>query len=83
MGDENKRNIQYFEAASMAKLFNTLENWQLENRKRFLSVSIEKDSGMFCCICLTNPSEVVILGQSPSSSSYREAWVNNNALMVT
>lgn len=44
----------------MRDLYDTLENWQNANQKRFLSMSIEKDSSRFCCIALTNPTEVVI-----------------------
>jgi hypothetical protein len=61
MSDDNKRNLLYFEAPSMKELYNLLETWQDENKKRFLSLSIEKDRGGFCCIGLTNPSEVVIV----------------------
>ena len=59
--DENKRNLQYFEGNSMTELFEALEGWQQENKKRFLSLDIQNDRGMFCCIALTNPSEVVIV----------------------
>ena len=83
MSDDNKRNLLYFEAASMAQLYDCMNNWQVENNKRLLSLSIEKDGGKFCCIGLSNPSEVVIMGQSRSSSGRKEAYVENNALLVT
>ena len=60
MSGENKRNIHYFEGSSMRELFGLLQSWQNESDKRFLSISIEKDGGKFCCIALTNPTEVVI-----------------------
>jgi hypothetical protein len=77
--DENKRNVHYFEADSMAALFDLLQAWQNENEKRFLSFGIENDAGMFCCIALTNPSEVIImsaLGTGPG------AYVSNGSLSV-
>lgn len=60
MPDDNKRNLLFFEAPSMRELHALLSHWQDENRKRFLSVSVQQDSGMFCCIALTNPTEVII-----------------------
>jgi hypothetical protein len=63
MDDDNKRNIQYFEAASMRALYEIMDGWQEENRKRLHSVSIQHDAGQYCCIALTNPTEVVIVSQ--------------------
>lgn len=60
MSDDNKRNLLYFESASMRELYNDMETWQNENRKRLLSVSIEQDGDNYCCIALTNPTEVII-----------------------
>ena len=60
MSSKNKRNILYFESSSMYKLYKRLQKWQKKNNKRFLSISIHKNNGKFCCIALTNPSEVVI-----------------------
>lgn len=60
MSHENKHNLQYFTSPSMHELYKTLENWQNENQKRFLSLTVQKEGDMFCCIALTNPSEVVI-----------------------
>lgn len=82
MPDANKRNLQYFEAPSMGQLFRAMQAWQVDNEKRFLSISIEKDADNFCCIGLTNPSEVVIMGQSSSSSQYKEAYVDNHCLQT-
>ncbi len=60
MNDPNKRNLQYFENASMKGLYGDMEDWQNTNQKRLMSTSILKDGGMFCCVALSNPSEVVI-----------------------
>ena len=60
MEDQNKRNLVYFEASSMRGLYDSMENWQIDNQKRLLSVSIQPDNGLFCCIALTNPTAVVI-----------------------
>lgn len=62
MPDDNKHNLLYFENESMRGLYENMEAWQNANNKRLLSVSIETDAGRFCCIALTNPSEVVIIG---------------------
>lgn len=70
---DNKRNLQYFESSSMRELYDDMENWQNENSKRLLSVSIEKEGESFCCIALTNPSEVVIT----SSDGKRHAKVTH------
>ena len=61
MKDNNKRNILYFESNSMKDLHDNMNEWQIENEKRFLSMSINKDEGQYCCIALTNPTEVVIV----------------------
>jgi hypothetical protein len=60
MSDENKKNIQFFEASSMRELYDHLRTWQDVNNKRFLSISIHSENEAFCCIALTNPTEVVI-----------------------
>ena len=60
MNDENKHNILYFEDTTMKGLFETMQQWQVSNQKRFLSTNIQKDNDRFCCIALTNPTEVVI-----------------------
>lgn len=66
MSQDNKRNLQYFEASSMQELYNVVDAWQSENRKRFISLNVERDGGMFCCIALTNPSEVIIVDGTSS-----------------
>ncbi len=80
MPDENKRNLQFFEACSMRELYDGMQTWQNANQKRLLSISIQADRGMFCCIALTNPSEVVIT----SADGKRHADVSNGGyLLVT
>ncbi len=61
MKENNKLNTVYFENSSMKGLYETMQNWQQENLKRLLSISIQNDNGIFCCIALTNPTEVVIV----------------------
>jgi hypothetical protein len=74
MFDENKRNLQYFESSSMKGLFDLMDMWQVENKKRLLSVSIEKDGDKFCCISLTNPTEVIIMdGRSSGGAEVTNA----------
>jgi hypothetical protein len=60
MSDTNKRNLLYFEGSSMRTLYDDMEKWQHVNHRRLLSITIQKDGGNFCCIALTNPTEVVI-----------------------
>lgn len=69
--DKNKENLNYFEAESMKKLYNLLNSWQKENQKRLLSLNIQNSDGKFCCIALTNPTEVIIV----DGSSYGGAEV--------
>ncbi|MBU1698618.1 MAG: hypothetical protein KJ970_04895 [Candidatus Eisenbacteria bacterium] len=78
MQDENKRNLMYFEASSMRALHRSLEVWQNEHAKRLLSVSIQKDSGKYCCIALSNPNEVIICDGSGAS----QAGVSQGALEI-
>lgn len=60
MSENNKRNLQFFEAPSMHELYDTMERWQETENKRLLSISVQRDGEKFCCIALTNPTEVVI-----------------------
>lgn len=60
MSNDNKQNLLYFESSSVRELYNCMQNWQNENNKRILSISIQKDDNAFCCIALTKPSEVAI-----------------------
>jgi hypothetical protein len=56
----NKRNLVYFEEPSMRGLYDCMEEWQQVNNRRLLSISIQQDGSNYCCIALTNPTEVVI-----------------------
>ncbi len=78
MPEDNKHNLLFFEAPSMRELHATLSTWQEENRKRFLSVAVQIDGGMFSCIALTNPTEVIIC----SGRSQTEAAVERGKLNV-
>jgi hypothetical protein len=78
MSDENKFNLLYFEGSSMKELYDTMENWQITYRKRLLSTNIQKDKGKFCCIALSNPTEVVIC----SGSGETQAKVSGGYLDV-
>jgi hypothetical protein len=78
MSDENKHNLLYFESNSMRELYETMEEWQKSNGKRLLSTNIQKDRGKYCCIALTNPSEVIICGGYGGS----QAQVSNGNLNV-
>lgn len=60
MPDENKHNLLFFESESMRGLYEAMEEWQEKNRKRLLSTNIQQDGRKFCCIALTNPTEVII-----------------------
>lgn len=60
MPDANKRNLVYFENPSMRGLYASMEEWQQANNRRLLSISVQRDDDNYCCIALTNPTEVVI-----------------------
>ena len=64
MANTNSRNLLYFEAASMRLLHDAMDSWQVANGKRLLSLSIHQDNGQYCCIALTNPTEVVVVDGS-------------------
>ena len=64
MSDNNNHNVLYFKGNTMDELHNSMDEWQKENEKRFLSMTVQKDRGSFCCITLTNPSEVYIVDGS-------------------
>ena len=74
MSEQNKQNLLYFESSSMRGLYDCMENWQNINHQRLLSISIQQDGSNFCCIALTNPTEVVIT----SSDGKRHAHVTPN-----
>jgi hypothetical protein len=63
----------------MMGLYSAIEEWQNQNKQRFLSLSIERDGDDFCCIALTNPSEVVIV----RGSGDEQARVVGGRLHVT
>ena len=63
MDDNNKNNLHFFAADSMSQLHQQLLKWQAENQKRFLSLEIQHDEGQFCCLALTNPTEVVLMAR--------------------
>jgi hypothetical protein len=44
----------------MRGLYACMDEWQQTNNRRLLSVSVQQDGGNFCCIALTNPTEMVI-----------------------
>ena len=44
----------------MRGLYACMDEWQQANNRRLLSISIERDEDRYCCIALTNPTEVVI-----------------------
>ena len=82
MDSDNKRNLLYFEAPSMKELYSTIDNWQAEHRKRFASLHVERDGSNFCCIAMTNPTEVMIVdGYMCDGDS--GARVTDNALKVS
>lgn len=82
MSDDNKLNLLYFDAPSMRELYATMDEWQKTNRKRFQSVSIQRDGDQFCCIALTNPSEVVIVSGSDGAWDEKQVVVKNHRLFV-
>jgi len=57
----------------MRELYDLMEAWQILNHKRLLSLNVQRDGDTFCCIALTNPSEVVIT----SSNGRYHADVND------
>lgn len=65
---DNKHNVLFFENSTMQGLYKLIEDWQKINQKRLLSLSIQKDGENYCCIALTNPTEVVI--SSPDGLNY-------------
>lgn len=78
MTDTNKRNLMYFEAATMRDLYRQMEEWQATHEKRLLSASIQRDGAAFCCIAASNPTEVVIC----SGSGANQAAVSQACLEI-
>src|SRR5215471_18028471 len=60
MSEDNKHNLLYFESPTMRGLYSSMEEWQHLNHRRLLSISIQQEGESYCCIALTNPTEVVI-----------------------
>lgn len=69
MTDINKHNIHYFESSSMRGLYESIDTWQHANNRRLLSISIQQDGDNYCCIALTNPTEVIITNHDGSRYS--------------
>jgi hypothetical protein len=78
MTDSNKRNLVFFESASMRSLYEEMDSWQQQNQKRLLSLNVQQDGGNFCCIALTNPGEVIICNGSGNT----QAGVDHGRVMV-
>ena len=56
----DKNNLLYLEADTMRGLYDKMQAWQTTKQTRLLSVSIAREEDRYCCIALTNPTEVVI-----------------------
>ncbi len=80
MTENNKRNILFFEASSMKALHSNMDDWQKDHKKRFLSISVNKDGDSFSCIALTNPSEVIIVDGSDAGGAAVHSVQNVNHL---
>lgn len=78
MSDDNKRNLVFFESPSVRELYDKMDEWQKTNRKRFNSAAVQKDGDLFCCIAITNPTEVIVTDIGGDT-----AFVIGNALQVT
>lgn len=80
MSKDNSQNLLYFEADSMKELYQKMEDWQKTKGKRLLSTNIQPDGELFCCIALSNPSEVIIVD---GHGRAQKAEVVSGALKVT
>lgn len=60
MPDDDKRNMQYFEAPTMRRLFDMMSEWEKQHQKRFVSLNIPREANVISCIAITNPIRVVI-----------------------
>ncbi|MBL1073750.1 hypothetical protein JK358_05030 [Nocardia sp. 2] len=78
MSEMNKNNLVYFENPSMRGLYECMEEWQVVNKRRLLSVSVQQDRDNFCCIALTNPTEVVIT----SADGHHHAQVSRFGMLA-
>jgi len=73
MSDDNKLNMLFFDSPSFRGLYTKMDEWQKTNRKRFQSLAIQREGDTYCCIALTNPSEVIIVtgrGNSQAEVTY-------------
>jgi hypothetical protein len=70
MSESSKRNLLYFEHSSMRGLYECMDEWQQANHRRLLSISIQQDNGNYCCIALTNPTEVVITSEDGKTHAH-------------
>ena len=82
MSDMNKRNLVYFENTSMRGLYDCMDEWQQANNRRLHSVSIQQDQGHYCCIALTNPTEVVITSPDGKHHADLEYYLRDYHLRV-
>ena len=64
MSSNDKQNLGFFQASTMAELYWVMDAWQKENGQRLQSLNIQPDGGTFSCIALSNPSEVVIVDRT-------------------
>ena len=78
MTDDNKSNLVYFESGSMRGLYEAMRDWQAEHRRRLLSTDIQRDGELFCCVALTNPTEVVIV----CGNNMDQAYVSGGCVSV-
>ena len=77
MSDTNNHNLVYFENPSMRGLYACMDEWQQANNRRLLSISVQRDGENYCCIALTNPTEVVITssdGRTHADVLARTMW---------
>lgn len=75
----NRRNLLYFQKSSMKKLYKSINKWQKKNKKRLLSLEIQKENNIYCCIALTNPTEVTIVtedGDNCCGGSHGNYYLN-------
>jgi hypothetical protein len=77
MPADNNHNLLYFESPSMRELYECMEKWQVANSKRLLSVCIQRDKELFCCIALSNPTVVIISDSKGNKADlhYNRLWV--------
>jgi len=80
--DANKKNLHFFSAPTMHDLYKTLQMWQEDSKTRFLSLNIHPQDDGYCCIALTNPSEVVIVARDGSAGQYKEVGRLGDKLLV-